>query len=335
MNKELSGKNNLRQYPCYNVSMNERPLISVIISCYNYGKYIGEAIRSVFKQTYTNLELIIINDGSIDNSDDIIKKELKKTPSGIKTNYIHQKKNRGLVYVRNKGLELTRGEYFCFLDADDFFDIDYIEKSYEVARKTKAGIVYPNWHIFDAWEEERVFPNFELGLLLEHKLHISPESLIKTKSVELNRKVAEDWDFFIGMALKGVKIVRNPDGFINYRVKLDSRSNKDGRMYSMRILYEILQKWQRKYTEKINFNLLLNEIEHLHDMQESLQRELTKANQQIANKNDEIRIKDEEIWWITNSRSYKVGRMILAPYRIAKRVFGRVVYKKQKPLVAK
>ena len=107
-------------------------LISVIITDYNYGKYIKKAIESIFRQTYKNLELIIINDGSTDNSDDIITELIAQADDTIAIDYVRQE-NKGIVYTRNLGIELANGSYFVFLDADDYFSDDYIEKMYETA----------------------------------------------------------------------------------------------------------------------------------------------------------------------------------------------------------
>ncbi len=101
---------------------NNTPLVSIILPVFNTEKYIGEAINSVLDQTYTNWELIIVNDGSKDSSEQIIK---RYTDSRIK--YIYQE-NKGVSEARNRGLAQMCGAYFCFLDADDY----YPKKSLEV-----------------------------------------------------------------------------------------------------------------------------------------------------------------------------------------------------------
>lgn len=99
-------------------------MVSIIIPCYNYEKYIGNCIKSVFTQTYTNFELIVINDGSTDRCDKIIKEFLKI----YDFKYIVQN-NIGLVRTVNKGISLSRGEFISLLNADDLIYQNNIEQS--------------------------------------------------------------------------------------------------------------------------------------------------------------------------------------------------------------
>ncbi len=94
-------------------------LVSVIIPAYNAEKYISDAITSVLSQTYSNFELIIINDGSTDKTDQLIRSFLPNA----KINYILQK-NSGVSNSRNTGMQNAKGDYFSFLDADDYFEPD-------------------------------------------------------------------------------------------------------------------------------------------------------------------------------------------------------------------
>lgn len=99
------------------------PLISIIIPVYNVGSYLKECLESVINQTYKNLEIIIINDGSQDNSKEICYNYAKKD-SRIK---VINKKNEGVSAARNTGMELATGEYISFIDSDDYIDNDMIE----------------------------------------------------------------------------------------------------------------------------------------------------------------------------------------------------------------
>lgn len=98
--------------------------VSIIIPVYNAEKFIEKGIKSVLNQTYKNVELLLINDGSKDNSLSIIKKWEKKYPNIIK---VYSHKNMGVGKTRNKGLDCATGEYICFIDADDYIDCDFIE----------------------------------------------------------------------------------------------------------------------------------------------------------------------------------------------------------------
>ena len=99
--------------------------VSVIIPVYNVGEYISKCINSVINQTYDNIEIIIIDDYSTDNSG-IICDEFKEKYKEIIL--IHNEKNEGVSYCRNKGIELSTGEYILFVDGDDYIDSTLVEK---------------------------------------------------------------------------------------------------------------------------------------------------------------------------------------------------------------
>jgi glycosyltransferase involved in cell wall biosynthesis len=92
------------------------PRISVIFPAYNAEAYIAEAIESILNQTFTDFELIILNDGSTDSTPDIIK---KYADSDRRIVFVDNKKNRGLIAVLNQGLDMARGEYIARMDSDD------------------------------------------------------------------------------------------------------------------------------------------------------------------------------------------------------------------------
>ena len=103
----------------------EKNLVSIITPVYNGEKYIEKCIESVLNQTYKNLEMIIVDDGSIDNSENIIKKYTKEN-SFIK--YIKLKENRGISNARNVALKNATGRFVAFLDCDDIYYKDKIKK---------------------------------------------------------------------------------------------------------------------------------------------------------------------------------------------------------------
>jgi glycosyltransferase involved in cell wall biosynthesis len=114
----------------------KKPVFSVIIPLYNKEKYIKRAINSVLKQTYQNFEIIVINDGSTDNSLSVIKSIKDKRVK------IFNQKNLGVSNARNKGIKKAKGEYIAFLDADDKFLNNYLETIVQLILK------YPNNSFF-------------------------------------------------------------------------------------------------------------------------------------------------------------------------------------------
>ena len=110
--------------------------VSVIIPIYNVEKYIEECLESVINQTHTNLEIILIDDGSNDNSGNIADSYALKD-SRIKV--VH-KKNEGVSIARNTGIDIATGEYICFSDADDYLMNDYVEYLLDLITKNDADI---------------------------------------------------------------------------------------------------------------------------------------------------------------------------------------------------
>ena len=102
--------------------LNDNPLISIIIPIYNVSDYLERCVKSVQKQSYTNLEIILVDDGSTDNSGAICD-DLGKDDDRIKT--IHQN-NMGLAGARNTGIDACSGDYICFVDSDDYVHPDYV-----------------------------------------------------------------------------------------------------------------------------------------------------------------------------------------------------------------
>lgn len=121
--------------------MNDRnPLVSIIIPVYNVELYIEKCLFSVTNQSYKHLEIIIVNDGSTDNSEDIILNFQKKDKRII---YI-KRKNGGLGAARNTGIEISSGKYICFVDSDDWIDLNYIKIMLQTAITDKSEIVICN-----------------------------------------------------------------------------------------------------------------------------------------------------------------------------------------------
>lgn len=114
----------------------EAGLVSVVLPIYNVEKYLNRCIESVVRQTYKKIEIILVDDGSPDGCpqkcDDWAKRDGR-----IKV--VH-KKNAGLGYARNTGIENASGEYICFFDSDDYIADDTIEKAYEAVKKENADI---------------------------------------------------------------------------------------------------------------------------------------------------------------------------------------------------
>lgn len=115
----------------------EENKVSIIIPVYNAEKFIGKTIESVLNQTYKNWEMLIFNDKSKDNSLKIIKKYSEKDE---KIKVVDSKENVGVVAARNKLIEIATGEFIAFLDADDYWKQNKLEKQIKFMRKNNASI---------------------------------------------------------------------------------------------------------------------------------------------------------------------------------------------------
>ena len=111
-------------------------LVSVIVPIYKVEKYLGKCVDSIINQTYKNLEIILVDDGSPDNSGKICDEYAKKD-NRIKV--IH-KENGGLSSARNAGLDVATGEFIAFVDSDDRIHLDFVEKLYRAIKEENADI---------------------------------------------------------------------------------------------------------------------------------------------------------------------------------------------------
>ena len=137
----------------------ENKKISVVVPVYNVEDYIENNIKSLLNQTYKNFEIIYIDDGSTDNSLNILNM-FKKIDSRIKV--IHQE-NSGVSHSRNVGIEYSNGEYITFIDADDFVDNDYLEYLLNLISKNHSDMAisishhknYDNSQFEELYEESK------------------------------------------------------------------------------------------------------------------------------------------------------------------------------------
>ena len=119
--------------------------ISVIVAVYNTEKYVEKCLNALLNQTYQNLEIIVVEDGSTDNSKEV----LKKYADNKKIKIIYNKKNSGLSYSRNVGLENATGDYIGYIDSDDYVDLDYYEKLMHAIIDNKADIAICDMKVVD------------------------------------------------------------------------------------------------------------------------------------------------------------------------------------------
>ena len=311
-------------------------LISVVVTCYNHENYIEQCLRSIFNQTYRNIELIVLDDGSTDSSSEVIQEVLKESPF-VTTFESHE--NIGVVRTRNKGLNLLKGDYFLFVDSDDFLDERYVEELYNGAINHQADIVYCDLYNFEKDETYLKAQEFDLHNLLESN-YISNCSLVKKTILKgiyydekLSGKKLEDYDFFLNLIINnGAKAVYQPNTKLNYRVfEKDSISKRDSVRYHYEIYLEVLEKYLDRLPHDIykavcdNLMTLEDRLEslisHHNDVSEyvkELQRKQKQLNRKSQTQVVELKEARKEIQLIRSSLSYRIGNSLIKPIKITK-----------------
>lgn len=125
--------------------INNSPLVSIALCSYNVESYLADCLDSIIHQTFKNLEIICVDDGSSDNTLNILNKYANQDKRII---IVSKKNNEGLGVCRNEALELATGKYIIFLDGDDLFDLTMLEKVYLLAECEKSEMVLWDYTIF-------------------------------------------------------------------------------------------------------------------------------------------------------------------------------------------
>ncbi len=192
-----------------------KPLVSVIIPTFNHGPVIADAIKSCLQQTFINIEIIIIDDGSTDNTKEILKPYTK-----IRSIKYYYQENRGLSAARNKGLIKSRGKFIQFLDADDILLPNKLELQTDILQKESLNSVHSEFFIADGptnkQKEKHVSSNTEKDRFLsdlvikwEFDFSIPCHCFLFRKSslngLWFNPRLHthEDWEFYVRWAAQG------------------------------------------------------------------------------------------------------------------------------------
>lgn len=323
------------------------PEVSVIVTAYNHELYVKQCLQSIFSQTYINIKLLIINDGSKDNTDSVIKSVINESPFST-TKYINQE-NRGVCKTRNTGLEWNDSEFVIFVDADDFLDNDFIYKMVRLAENEKKDIVYCDLYDFENQRTQIQARPFELRSLLQNN-YISNCSLIRSSKignirydVNLNRKFLEDYDFILQLILNGnAQPIYCDEVKLNYRILNNSvsrKENHDTLNYHYEIYCYILLKFLSLYPNEVfdalKDNIFVLEgrltelIKHHFELEpyiENLKRDINELTQNnIAKDLKYVRLEKraDQLFYdnqaLLHSTSYRLGNAIIKPMYLAKR----------------
>lgn len=239
------------------------PKVSVIIPCYNLGAYLDEAVVSVLQQTYTDFEIIVVNDGSTDP-------ETVKLLAGYdkpKTRVIHTS-NRGVSSARNRGVAEAKGKYILPLDADDKIGSNYLEQAVNVLEtRPEVAIVYCERVLFGECEGVDSLLDYDPRALLVDNC-IYPAALFRKddwKNVGgYSEKMVygwEDWDFWISLSELNKQVVKIPEPLFFYRVRNESRDHS--LRYHQKIAMMFLMVLRHKRLYFCNLDLLVKRVFNL------------------------------------------------------------------------
>ncbi len=206
--------------------------ISIIVPVYNVEKYIDKCLKSLVHQTLQDIEIIIVNDGTQDKSEEIIEKYVRENQNKIK---YYEKSNGGLSSARNHGLEYATGEYIAFLDSDDYVESNMYEEMYNLAKKENADMVECDFilewgfgkKIFDKRREYKTKENMmkKPRVVAWNKIY-KREILNKYKIRFPEGLIYEDLEFFLKLLPHLNRISYINKYFIHYTQREDSIINK-------------------------------------------------------------------------------------------------------------
>jgi len=244
-------------------------LVSVVIPVYNSEKFLEECLDSILTQTYQNIEIIAVDDGSTDSSPDILERYSDKI------NIISQK-NQGLASALNLGISKMKGDWFKWFSPDDVMHSNTIETLIDEAKNHSDNIIlYSNWNIIDDtgntlrefhesnYNELSEF-DFNLRLLDGQQINVNttliPAIFLKKYGIrELDEPVAIDYDFFLRSALlHDVRFHLISQPLVKYRIHSDQLSHKNISKtlnYISEIKDEILMKLDEPLRIKYNHGL--------------------------------------------------------------------------------
>jgi glycosyltransferase involved in cell wall biosynthesis len=206
----------------------DKPLVSVIIPAFNAAEFMGETLDSVFAQTFTRFEVIVINDGSADTDD--LERVLARYPSNLR--YIKQE-NQGAAAARNTGLRAAEGELVAFLDADDKWLPKFLEKQIQFLERSGADLVFTDALLTG----EPPFAGRTFMQVQPPRGEVTAESLLSVKVTVLTSTVlarkkpildvglfdvtlrrGQDFDLWLRLAKAGVRFAYQHDVLAHHRI---------------------------------------------------------------------------------------------------------------------
>ena len=280
--------------------MQDTPKVSIIVPCYNQENFVEECLESIRKQSYKNIECIIVNDGSTDQSCNRI---IQFCSKDSRFSYI-DKKNEGVSVARNTGILHSSGKYILPVDADDIIAEDYVKECVAVLEShPDYKVVYCRAKKFGEVNFEWILPPYSLETeLCRNCIFCSAmfrkDDFEKSSGYNPNMKEGfEDWDFWISFLGNGEKVYKIDKILFYYRIKKVSRNNSFNLETRKRLRRQMWENNKEVFSR--NYFDLFNTPEYLSAYNGFHSAELYK-----------------------NSLDYRIGNYILKPLRFVKRIIG-------------
>ncbi|MCB9030228.1 MAG: glycosyltransferase [Deltaproteobacteria bacterium] len=200
--------------------LSSEPLVSAIIPSYNKAEFLRESIGSIIAQDYPNIEILVVNDGSPDNTEQVVS-ELKRENTHRPITHL-LKENGGISDARNFGISRARGEYVVALDGDDIAEPSFVSKAYQGMKGGKANLSCCDVQVFGA-ENKHWSPNEYdvLGIRYENTIPtlVMYEKALweKAGGYRVAFPIVEDWDFFLRCSAHSLKLNRIREPLFRYR----------------------------------------------------------------------------------------------------------------------
>lgn len=223
----------------------DEALVSIVMPAYNCEKYVVEAINSILAQTYRNWELLVLDDGSKDNTLRIIE-EFSQKDSRIKA--LPNGKNMGVSATRNRGIELASGEWIAFLDSDDMWKPEKLEKQFEIVEKEAAEFLFTGSSYINE-EGEPYKGIFEVPEKITYK-KLRNQNVISCSSVLVRKKyfehikmekdeMHEDYAVWLRILKLGVIAFGVNEPLLIYRISRNSKSGN--KMKTVKMTYKVFR----------------------------------------------------------------------------------------------
>jgi len=256
--------------------------VSVIIPCYNDGSYLNDALQSVLNQPYQNFEIIVVDDGSVD---EVTIKFLKQVSHP--NIHVFYKVHAGVSVARNDAIAKATGDYILPLDADDLLGASFLEEAVNILDEDqRVKVVCGDVQMFGTRKGLKKLPEHSMGMLLgQNTMAITSlfrkSDFLQTSGFNVNMNEGfEDWDFWLSLLESGGEVHRLEVVALYYRIKKKSRNFSLSVEQMKRLRRQIYQNHKDLYAK------------HFFDPNKSFEYDL-----------------------LVNSREYKLGKRLLKPLR--------------------